>query len=219
MTADMHIAVLIERHPELAAIRPDVIAVCRLLETSLRTGHTLFVCGNGGSASDAEHIVGELVKDFTIGRPLDLNRRRRLLECCTPEDGPFLSDNLQRGLRAVSLTGHPALSSAIANDRSATLVFAQQIAVYGQPGDLLLALSTSGNARNVVLAAQTARAFGLRVAGLTGETGGELATWCDAAIRVPAVDTARVQEYHVCVYHALCAWLEVRFFGRDDERP
>lgn len=202
---------LFDRFPALESCRVDVDAAFGLLRDCLAGGGKVLACGNGGSAADAEHIVGELMKGFRKRRPLGEDAMRRFAESC-PGDAEYLGAHLQAALPAVSLAGQPALATAFANDVAPDLVFAQQVLGFGRPGDVLLALSTSGGSRNVVLAAETARAFGMRTVAMTGQGGGRLAEVCDAAIRVPERETYRVQELHLPVYHALCAMLEEAFF-------
>ncbi len=207
----VHMSQLLERYPPLSPVAPDLNAAFACMATAIERGRTLFVCGNGGSAADAEHMVGELGKVFLVPRTLQEDERRKLVEL--GDDGRYLADRLVPGFRAIALTGHPALATALANDVGADIVFAQQLQVLGSPGDVLIALSTSGNARNVILATLVARTKGIRVVGLTGQDGGRLRQTADVCICVPERATYRVQEYHLPVYHALCAMLETRFFG------
>lgn len=165
------------------------------------------MCGNGGSAADSEHIVGELMKGFNSVRPISNNHRSRLIEACGDE-GAFLADHLQRALPTISLVSQSALITAVGNDVAADMIFAQQVYGYGHPGDVLWAMSTSGNSKNVIYAAQVAKAFGLKVIGLTGEDGGRLVRWCDVSICVPRTNTAEIQELCLPVYHTLCHVLE-----------
>jgi phosphoheptose isomerase len=176
-----------------------------------RAGGTLFLCGNGGSMADALHISGELAKSFARRRPLPERLRARLI---SQPDGELLARNLEPGLRAVVLGINPSLASAVANDMPDRDVnLAQELLALARPGDVLMGISTSGNARNVAYAAQVARALGLTVIALTGEEGGRLAELADVAIRVPARRTERVQELHVQCYHVLCEMLEMEFFA------
>jgi D-sedoheptulose 7-phosphate isomerase len=172
----------------------------------------LLVCGNGGSAADSEHIVGELMKGFALPRPVPDDVRGRLSDA-DPVGGDGLADRLQGALRAISLVSQTSLATAIANDGDADMVFAQQVYGYGRPGDALLAISTSGSSRNVVNALRVARAQGLCTVGLTGRSGGAMQALCDVAICVPYDDTPTIQERHLAIYHALCLALELRFFG------
>ena len=169
------------------------------------------MCGNGGSASDSEHIVGELMKEFSIRRPLDQQMKTKLLEA-GDEDG-MLAQNLQGALPAITLTENCALSTAYANDAVPILNFAQQVYGYGTENDVLLGISTSGNSQNVVYAIKTAKAKGMHVIGLTGKSGGCMRELCDVAICVPETETYRIQELHLPVYHCLCLMIEEEFFG------
>ena len=202
---------LLERYPDLAPCGPDIEKAFELLRDSFASGGKALFCGNGGSAADSEHIVGELMKGFMLKRPLPEPMRRRLYDLF-PEDGPALGDRLQGALPAISLVSQTALQTAIANDTDADLVFAQQVYGYAQPEDCLLVLSTSGNSKNVVRAVQVAKAFGISTVGMTGEHGGMLHRLCDVTIRVPYTDTPDVQERHLPIYHALCMMLEEAFF-------
>jgi phosphoheptose isomerase len=207
---------LLERHPELTANRPELDSALEVLATTFRNGRQVLVCGNGGSAADAEHIVGELMKSMSCERSLG-RAPRAALSRCTPQemaaDGSYLADRLENALPAISLGSHCALVSAIANDTGADMVFSQQVFGYGREGDLLWALSTSGRSRNVVLAAITAKSRGVSVLAMTGESGEPLGRLADVWVRVPVADTPTVQELHVAVYHSLCAELERRIFG------
>lgn len=211
---DKYIEELVSRYPALCGCESDVLQAYKILEKCYLEGNKLLVCGNGGSCADSEHIVGELVKGFKLKRPCPESFSRKLIA----EDevmGEELSLKLQGALPAISLTCHQALNTAFANDvaEGGKLVFAQQVYGYGKQGDVLLALSTSGNSKNVLYACVVARAMGLKVIGLTGESGGKLNAKCDVCIKVPATDPYRVQEYHLPVYHSLCLMLEEKFFG------
>jgi|GEM_PF-561661 len=198
----------------LAPCRPEIDAAFALLRDAVAAGGKILTCGNGGSAADAEHIVAELMKGFALPRPLTSDQVATLVAAC-PENGAALAARLQRAIPAVSLVSQTALISAIANDTDADLIFAQQVIGLGRPGDVLLALSTSGKSRNVIAAAKVARAFGLKVVALTGADGGALAPLADVAIRVPASRVPAIQELHLPVYHELCARLEEACFGAE----
>ncbi len=200
-----------QNHPKLLPVLPDVNHALDMIAEGFHAGGKLLRCGNGGSAADCDHIVGELMKSFLRPRPISPSLRDALLPLASNE-GTLLSDSLQGALPAISLTGHPALALAIANDMHADIVFAQQVLALGRPGDVLLGLSTSGNARNVVNAFHVARALGLRTVVLTGADGGRLALLADAAVRVPAITVVDIQELHMPVSHGLCASLEAVFF-------
>ena len=206
------LADLVARYPVLSGLAPELGAAAATVGQSLAAGGTLFTAGNGGSAADAEHIVGELLKGFLRRRPLSAALRQRFIDACGVEEGGYLGGKLQGGLRAVALTGHPALATAVGNDTAGDMIFAQQLFALARPGDVFLALSTSGNARNVVLAARVARVIGVHSIAFTGAGGGRLATVCDRSLRVPATETHKVQELQVPVYHALCALLEAAVY-------
>jgi phosphoheptose isomerase len=194
------------RHPLLSSVIPDLQRAYRELSRCFKTGGTLFLAGNGGSMADALHISAELLKSYARMRPLPRSLARKL---ASQPDGELLARNLQTGLRAVVLGANLSLSSAVANDMPDRDVnLAQELFSLGRGGDVFWGISTSGNARNVMLAAQTAHILGMRVIALTGQNGGKLAQLADVAIRVPAQETARVQEMHVLCYHTLCELLE-----------
>ena len=199
-------------HPELSSAADDLIAAYQEIAAAQTSGDCLYLCGNGGSLADAMHISGEMLKSYTLPRPLGAEAQARLADA-GPE-GVVLGQVLERGLRAVVLGLNHSLISALENDVSTPGIgYAQELLVLARPGDVLLGISTSGNARNARYAAQVARAQGLTVISLTGEGGGKLALLADIAIRAPATQTDRVQEYHVHLYHCLCEMLEIHFFG------
>ena len=202
---------LIKRYPILERVRDDIEAVYGILERCYENGGKLLIAGNGGSAADAEHIVGELMKGFVKRRPVT-EEMKEALEKADPVRGKELSEKLQGGLPAIALVDHAALSTAFANDVDGMLSYAQQVNGYGKPGDVFLGISTSGNAENVMYAAVTAKAKGMQVVGLTGKDGGKLAGIADAAVIVPEMETYKIQELHLPVYHALCLMLEHRFY-------
>lgn len=207
-----HLSVLCERYPALSAVEKPLRSACDVLEECFRQGGKLLLCGNGGSACDCEHIAGELMKSFVLPRSLDQECAKALLQA--GDDGT-LAKGLHNGLPCMVLSGLTGLSTAFANDADPALAFAQQAWVYACPGDVLMGITTSGSSRNVVLAAQAAKARGAKVIGLTGEKLGKLAPLCDALINVPDTETYRVQELHLPVYHAICLELEERFFGKE----
>lgn len=203
---------LIERYPKLEVCKEDIKKAYELLEAAYSKGRKLLVCGNGGSASDSEHIVGELMKEFKLKRKV-YSDHAAALKAIDPELGQVLADNLQGALPAISLTGHSSLQTAYMNDAVPELVFAQQVNGYGKEGDVLLGISTSGNSKNVLYAAVNAKAKGLKVIGLTGSKENKLMKFVDVCIRVPETETYKIQEYHLPVYHCLCLMLEEKFFG------
>ena len=206
-----HLEALLAKHPDLKPVAADIQQACDLLLACYQQGGKVLVCGNGGSAADSEHLVGELMKGYLSARPLPPARREALLGTGTP-DGQYLADHLQGALPAISLVSQVGLVTAVANDMGADLIFAQQVYGYGRPGDVLIGISTSGNSRNVLLAAQVARALGLHAIGLTGRGGGALRALCTVAVCIPFDQTADVQERHLAVYHAICGVLERTLF-------
>jgi len=203
---------LMASYPRLEVCRADIVAAAGALIDCYRGGGKLLICGNGGSAADAGHIVGELMKEFRVRR-LAPQSIRKALRAVDPQNADYLADHLQCALPAISLVEHNALISAFINDAAADMVYAQQVFGYGKQGDMLLGISTSGNAANVINAVKVARALGIKTAGLTGKSGGMLRGACDIVIRVPADETYVIQEMHLPVYHALCAAIEREFFG------
>ena len=212
MIMEEQLQLLMERYPKLAVCQVDIRKAYAILETAYRNGGKLLVCGNGGSASDSEHIVGELMKEFKLKRKVFGSQAAALKEI-DPELGQVLADNLQGALPAISLTGHSSLQTAFMNDVVPELVFAQQVNGYGKAGDVFLGISTSGNSRNVLYAAVNAKAKGLKVIGLTGSQENKLMRYADVCIRVPETETYKIQEMHLPVYHCLCLMLEEKFFG------
>lgn len=208
-----HIDLLVSRYPELEACREDICKAYALLENAYTQNCKLLVCGNGGSAADAEHIVGELMKGFVLERKLNDDLCNKLMDI-DPEMGSVLAQNLQGALPAIALDGHVALSTAYMNDCEPLLCFAQQVNGFGVAGDVLLGISTSGNSKNVLYAATLAKAKGMTVIGLTGEKESKLSALADVCIRVPKQETYQIQELHLPVYHTLCLMLEEHFFGK-----
>jgi D-sedoheptulose 7-phosphate isomerase len=203
---------LLNRHPELSLAARDVASGYEIIRSSYEKGGKLLVCGNGGSAADADHIVGELMKQFSRERSIPDSVQSYLVKEFG-ERGEYLAKNLEGALPAISLNGHSALSSAFANDVDAELIYAQQVVGYGNKNDVLLGISTSGNARNVVAAMLVARSKGMKVIGLVGRDGGEFNKYCDVLINVGGNSTPQIQELHLPVYHTLCEMLEYHFFG------
>lgn len=209
-----HVDSLLERYPQLEACREDIVNAYDLLEEAYAAGRKLLVAGNGGSASDSEHIVGELMKEFKLKRRIysaQADRLRRIDE----EMGTVLAENLQGSLPAISLVGEPSLTTAFMNDAVPVLVFAQQVNGLGRAGDVFLGISTSGNSQNVLYAAVAAKSKGLKVIGLTGGRENKLMGYADVCIRVPETETYKIQELHLPVYHSLCLMLEERFFANN----
>ena len=210
---EKHIDFLIERYPILEECREDLIKAYFIMEEAYEGDHKLLIAGNGGSAADSEHIAGELMKRFKTPRPVTPEFAEKL-KAIDPERGENLAKNLERGLMAIPLVAHEALSTAYINDVDGLGVFAQQLFGFGRPGDVFLGISTSGNSKNVMSATVVARALGIKVIGLTGKQGGELASVADVVVRVPETETYMIQELHLPVYHCWCLMLEDRFFGK-----
>ena len=207
-----HIKLLIERYPALSTCREDVTNAYFLMEECYENGGKLLIAGNGGSAADAEHIVGELMKGFKLPRKIPAVYAEKII-AAEPELGAVLSANLQDTLPAIALDGHYALTTAYMNDCEPLLCFAQQVYGYGNEGDVFLGISTSGNSKNVLYAAIVARAKGMKVVGLTGQKESKLSTFADVCIKVQQIETYMIQELHLPVYHCLCLMLEDKFFG------
>lgn len=207
-----HIELLVQRYPKLKKVKTDIISGYLLLEECFVKGNKLIIAGNGGSAADAEHIVGELMKRFKLQRPIDNELANKLKEI-DPVRGEKLANELEKSLMAISLTNHQALSTAYINDVDGFGVYAQQLYGYGREGDIFLGISTSGNSKNIMYAAVVAKAQGLKVLGLTGSSGGELALIADVSVKVPETETYIIQELHLPIYHCWCLMLEDRFFG------
>lgn len=207
-----HLDLLVERYPALAACKNDVEKAYQIMTQSFANGGKLLIAGNGGSAADAEHIVGELMKGFCNPRKIDAQFAEKM-KAVDPEMGAVLAENLQGALSAIALDGHLALSTAYINDCEPLLCFAQQVNGYGNSADVFLGISTSGNSKNILYAATVAHAKGMKVIGLTGQKDSRLAAMSDVCIQVPQVETYMIQEYHLPVYHTLCLMLEEEFFG------
>ncbi|NMA09392.1 MAG: SIS domain-containing protein [Clostridiales bacterium] len=190
---------LFSAYPELSPLEADLNRALDILTATAKNDGLILCCGNGGSAADCEHIVGELMKGFLLKRP----------DPTLPE----WASGLQKGIRAISLPSQSAVVSAFCNDVDAALVYAQLTRAYGRPGDALIGLSTSGNSKNVVNAWKIAKASGIAAIALVGETPCAADGLCDVVLHMPARETYRVQEYHLPVYHWLCASLEARLFG------
>lgn len=203
---------LVERYPCLQACKDDISIAFEIIRDSYKSRGKLLVAGNGGSAADSEHIVGELMKGFVKPRCLDADMKSKL-ENVDAQMGKILGDKLQGAMPAIALVDHVALSTAYLNDMDPLLGFAQQLYGYGNEEDVFLAISTSGNSQNILYACTVAKAKGLKVVGLTGKDGGKLKDMCDIAIVVPESETFKIQELHLPVYHCLCLMLEEEMFG------
>ena len=207
-----YIEQLLCRYPKLENVKQEMIDAYLILEECYEKGAKLLLAGNGGSAADSEHIAGELMKRFRIPRPVSSEYADRL-RAVDSQRGDYLARNLECALTAIPLVAHEALSTAYSNDVDGLGVFAQQLFGYGRSGDVFLAISTSGNSRNIMNATVVARASGLRVIGLTGMDGGELAKAADVVVKVPEKEIYKIQELHLPIYHCWCMMLEEHFFG------
>lgn len=201
-----HLDDLVARYPALLECEKDIVAAYEILANCFQNGNKLLVAGNGGSAADALHIVGELMKAFVLPRKLSRELCEAIDANC--EHAGYLKDNLQMALPAIALVGEIGLTTAYSNDVAPELVFAQQVLGYGNEGDVFLGISTSGNSQNIIYAAEIAKAKGMHVVGLTGKNGGNVTLKCDICIKAPQIETYKVQELHLPIYHALCLEIE-----------
>lgn len=208
-----YITELIERYPCLSTCKQDIQNAFLILKKCYENGGKLLIAGNGGSAADSEHIVGELMKSFKMPRKISESLKSNLIKE-NEELGKVLSENLQGALPAIALDGHFALSTAYMNDCEPLLCFAQQVNGFGNKNDVFLGISTSGNSKNIIYASITAKAKGMKVIGLTGGNNSKLSMISDICIKVPEIETFKVQELHLPVYHCICLMLEEYFFGK-----
>ena len=203
---------LVRRYPVLSSAKEDIAAAYEAMKDCYDHGGKLLIAGNGGSCADADHIVGELMKEFKKRRPIDEKLREALVKA-DPAEGNVLADKLGYSLMALSLSNQQTLNTAFSNDVDGDYIYAQQILGYGRKGDVYLAISTSGNSRNILHAVPVAKALGITVVGLTGRTGGKLKAKADITICAPEDETYKVQELHLPIYHALCMMLEETYFS------
>lgn len=215
MSADLILNQICLRHPSLINLKNIISEAADMIISCYSGGGKLLLCGNGGSSSDSDHIVGELMKSFELKRPIGKDLAEKLVKV-SGERGKYIAQKLECGLPAISLTSQTSLTTAISNDIGADLVFAQQILGYGRINDVLIAISTSGNSSNVVDACITAKALNMKVIGLTGMAGGKIRQYCDILINVPEKRTAFVQELHLPVFHTLCLLIENHFYGNNN---
>ena len=204
---------LFKRYPELLSCSESILKAYSIMKNSFFKSGTLFICGNGGSASDAEHITGELSKGFLLKRELPDELKKKMNET-SGENLDAITSRLQMGLKAMVLSAHQALSTAFANDVDPLLCFAQQLFVMGSEKDVVMGISTSGNAENILNAFKVAGGMGMKRILLTGEGSGKCVPYADCVIHAPARETYKAQEYHLPIYHALCMMIEERFFGK-----
>ena len=204
---------LLRRYPALEYCKEEIKKAAEVIIDCYERGGKVMLCGNGGSCADCEHIVGELMKGFLKLRPVSDDQKAQMTENCPTIDKEMLG-KLQCGLPAISLPHVSALNSAFCNDVDPALIYAQSLFALGKKGDVLIGLSTSGNAKNVNAAAEVAKALGITVIGMTGAKGGKLYENSDICIRVPENETFKIQELHLPVYHYLCAEVEEHFFKK-----
>ena len=198
---------LIKRYPALASCENEIIEGTNMLIEAYKNGNRLYICGNGGSAADADHIVGELMKGFLKKRPLT-----KVQLSSFDTDDIALAKGLMQGLPAISLHSQTAFLTAFLNDEDPTLLYAQALFALGKSGDILLAISTSGNSQNTVNAAKVARAIGCKVISLVGAKSCALDALSDIIIHANHTETYQIQELHLPIYHYLCAAVEDYFF-------
>jgi phosphoheptose isomerase len=201
---------LFGKYPELVECQTSIVEAFEVINQAYQSGRKLLLAGNGGSAADCEHVVGELMKGFMSKRPLSQEMKDKLASVSGGDD--YLGEQKQRALPAISLVSHSALMTAISNDVAPDMVFAQQVFGYGKAGDVFIGFSTSGNSKNINHAIKVAKALGLVTIGFTGKGGGEMKTLCDVTISVPFDSTPDIQERHLPIYHTLCILLEEAFF-------
>lgn len=202
---------LYERYPALSGCKEEIEKALRLMIETYKNGGKILICGNGGSCADSGHIVGELMKGFLLKRPL-CEEKKNLIKNVIPEEYDLFASKLQESLPAIALDSQNALITAFANDVDPDLIYAQSVLGYGKKGDLFIGLSTSGNSKNVVFGAKMAKALGLKTVALTGKCESKLSEICDVTIKAPETETYKVQEYHLPIYHYLCAEIEKCFF-------
>ena len=213
MVKDKTLDLLCERYPSLSGLRNTIADAAGMIIDCYSSAGKLLICGNGGSSADADHFAAELMKSFETLRPLDESLKKRFYEISGTR-GRYLGNKLEHSLPAISLPANTALTTAISNDINPSLIFAQQIIGYGEEGDILLGISTSGNSQNIVDACITAKALNLNVIGITGKTGGKMKQFCDLLVNVPETRTAWVQELHLPVLHAICLKVENHFYSQ-----
>ena len=208
----MQLELLVQRYPELVCCKQEIEQAFHIISSCYENGGKLILAGNGGSCADAEHIVGELMKGFKRPRPLS-NEMTAKLTAVDTERGAVLAAKLQQGLPAIALSSHPSLNTAFMNDVNGNLIYAQQLSVLGNAGDVFIGISTSGNAKNIYDAAVVAKANEMKVIALSGKDGGKLKKIADVSLIMPNNETYQIQELHLPVYHCLCLMLEEHFFG------
>lgn len=203
---------LLVRYPSLKENKHEIISAYRILLECYKHGNKILIAGNGGAASDSQHIVAELMKGFRLERPIERGLANKLLEIDTAR-GEILASKLEMGLPAISLVSQDAFGSAYINDKYAEGLFAQQVLGYGRKGDVFWGISSSGDSENVICGAIVSKAIGMKTIGLTGKNGGALKEYVDVCVCVPETETYRIQELHLPIYHCWCMMLEESIFG------
>jgi D-sedoheptulose 7-phosphate isomerase len=204
----------IDENPSLECCSDDIANAFRSMKNCFESSGKLLLCGNGGSAADCEHIVGELMKGFKLPRKIPKPIENKFI-AHHGEEGRKIAGSLQGALPAICLSSHSSLFTAYINDANANMVYAQQVYGYGKSGDILIAISTSGNSQNILNAVRVAKTLGLKTIGMTGKAGGQLKEICDVCICAPSDETYRIQEYHIQIYHAICEMIETEFFAQQ----
>ena len=207
-----HIDKMLSCHKDLEYLKENITEAVNAMTKAYYKGCKIMVCGNGGSCSDADHIVGELMKGFLSKRVLDQGQKSNVIRR-NYDNGTYLAKALQQGIPAVSLNTHSALISAVINDIGADMMFAQQVYGLGKKGDVVIGISTGGNAENVCNALKVAKIVGATTIGMTGNKNGKMNEFCDILLDVPSPETYKIQEYHIAIYHAFCAQVEENIFG------
>ena len=208
---------LVDRYPVLNECAEAIVQAYNILVDCFSSGHKLLIAGNGGSCADAEHIAGELMKGFAASRKCSDSFSQALINV-DGERGSKIAEKLQGGLPTIVLSNHQGMNTAFINDvlEGGEYLFAQQTYVFGKEGDVFLAISTSGNSKNILNATVVAKALGLKIIALTGQNGGQLSKKADVVIKAPSKETYLIQELHLPIYHCLCLMLEERFFINYD---
>ena len=207
-----YLSELIARYPCLSVCGDSISEAYEILETAYRMSGKVLIAGNGGSAADADHITGELMKGFVKKRRPPPLFRESLRQITDGETANRLAGQIQEGLPAINLANHSALITAAINDINGSVIYAQQVYAYADKSDVFIGISTSGNSENVYMAMLTAKVKGLKTIALTGASGGKIAKLADVSVKVPETETYNVQELHLPVYHCICLMLEERFF-------
>jgi len=205
--------IFFDRHKDLRFIKEDILHACELIIETYRRGGKLLICGNGGSCADAEHIVGELMKGFLLQRPLEAEMKNKFQQYFG-KVGSYVANELQGSLPAISLGVHTSFNTAFINDVDAMLNYAQQVIGYAKPGDIIIGISTSGNSKNVYYAFMAAKVKDIKSIAICGKDGGILNSIADYCLIVPAYETYLIQEYHLAIYHFICAYVESEMFER-----